>query len=174
MFIVQVIRDNVFSEFVHFGTDQAEAEQHFISACATEVSNWPEYTPGDIERILDDGYVTFGNGSVNLLDTDGPTSDDELAAMLGKYPPKSVDKITRWVESGEIGEVETIDEVLKLAGGCLDSACSWDICGSILFQAENGKWYTLNTEAVIAEAHPQYVKDTLQEIEDEREVEATD
>lgn len=164
MFMVQVNdKYGVLKEITHFGTDRAVAEQHFLSACEQSISNWNEYSPGDVETICDEGYAEFGGGAVNFIDTDGYTSDDAIGAMVGKYPAKEVQKITRWVQDGEIGSVGTIDEVLEEAGRCLDAACSWDICGQVLFQAEDGKFYVGTVELVIAEANLDFLEDALAE-----------
>lgn len=166
MFLVQN-NDNhgVLKELVYVGCDRETAQEHFFSTCSTAISNWAEYTRDDQEVCLDDGYAEFGGGAILFIDTDGITSDAEIAAMIGKYPLPDVQKIKRWVESGEIGEVKTIDEILEKAGRCLDAACSHDICGPILFQAEDDKWYVLTVEGVIGEAAPEYVSDCLEENE---------
>lgn len=168
MFIV-LVNDNegILKEIIHMGMKRDAAEQHFIRACATNLSNWEGYTPEDISAVLENGYEVFGGGCIMFVDTDGFTSDEEIAAMTGGFPPKKVNRITRWEQDGEIGSVDTIDEVVERAGRCLDAANSWDICGPILFQAEDGKWYAGTVNFVISEANPKYVEDTLKELENE-------
>lgn len=167
MFIVQVIQDNVLDEIVHIGTDRAAAEQQFIGACAKVISNFlEEYKPDDIAAILDQGYEKFGNGAVILIDTDGFTSDEYIRASLTGAPPFGVDKIQRWIHAGEIDEVDDIDEVIERAASALDEANSWDICGEVLFQAEDGKWYVGTVEFVIGTANPDYLKEALAENKD--------
>lgn len=170
MFLVLVNKDSVLEEIAHVGVDRQVAEQRFIEVCSERISNWDEYTPADVAAVLENGYEMFGKGvgAIVLVDTDGWTNDEAIAAMTGGFPPKDVQRVERWVECGEIGEVQTIDEILERAGACLDASQSHEICGPILFQAEDGRWYTLTVEGVIAVAHPQYVEDTLKEHEDEQ------
>jgi hypothetical protein len=143
MFLVQTIRDNVLSGIAHVGTDRAEAEQKFISTCASEISNWDEYDPADIAAVLDEGYAIFGGGAVMLVDTDGFTSDDNIRDALTRQPSGDV-TIAEIVDEGylelEIGM--TVDQIIEKCASNLDSACSWDIQGQVLFKGSNGKWYT--------------------------------
>ena len=60
-------------------------------------------------------------------------------------------------------------DLIEAAADALDSACASDIMGEILFQGTNGKFYVGTVEFVIGEANPAYVKDVLQQIEDEGE-----
>ena len=168
MYLVMVNKDNLPQDVILVTTDRDRATEQFLETCSERLSNWDAYTQDDKDILLDQGYELFGNNeAIVLIDTDGPTSDNEIAAELGGFPPMTVEKITRWVEAGEIGEAKTIDEVLERAGGCLDSVQSHEICGPILFQAENDKWYTGTVELVIMEAHPDYVKNSLLESDDE-------
>jgi hypothetical protein len=98
-----------------------------------------------------------------LIDTDGFTSDDEIGAAIGRYPPRRVQEITKWLCDGEIGEAATIDEVIERAGRCLDAAQSHEICGEVLFEAEDGKTYVLTVEGTIGEANPDYLAAVLED-----------
>ncbi len=82
-------------------------------------------------------------------------------------------EVAEWISDGNIGEAtrtwgdvppEDEDAILGVCGNLLDDACSHDILGGgILFRATNGKYYTVSVEAVIAEAHPQFVRERLTE-----------
>jgi hypothetical protein len=167
MYVVVVNEDNILRELLCVTKDAKIAEDHFLSACKTNISNWDQYNEADRDAVLEDAFAQYGNCAVVLMDVSNVKSDDEICAELGGFPPKQVQKIERWVQSGEIGEVATIDEAIERAAGCLDAACSWDICGPVLFQAEDGNWYVITVEAVTAKAHSQYVKETLAEMPDE-------
>ena len=74
---VVVIKDSVIDENYLFRGDDNDdivqrAEKKFLDACATNVSNWYEYSEEDKNNALDDGYVEFGRGSVCISwpDTD--------------------------------------------------------------------------------------------------------
>lgn len=164
MFMVQVNRGDVLDEITHVGVNQEEARAHFLDACKVNLSNFGEYTPDDVSKIINDGYCQFGSGAVVLIDTEEFISDQDIGAMVGSFPPSNVNKIKQWAMSGEIGEVDTIDEVIKRAGECLDSANSWDSCGGVVFRAEDDKWYVLTVNGVITEADPDYLADMLSEV----------
>lgn len=65
---VIVIRDGIVdANYLFVGphdeiTDQANKK--FIELCRERFSNFDEYTPEDIENILDDGYAEYGRGSI--------------------------------------------------------------------------------------------------------------
>lgn len=54
-------------------------------------------------------------------------------------------------------------ELLDQACCALDSAESCEILGIVLFQATNGKCYTITVEAIIGEADKDFVKETIAE-----------
>lgn len=62
MYITMVIRDSLPDNPVIVGNDRDEEILHFLNTCKMEISNWDEYTPEDIEVVLDEGYVQTGNG----------------------------------------------------------------------------------------------------------------
>lgn len=81
-------------------------------------------------------------------------------------------KIKRWILAGQFdeeGEGPPLDTngVYSLAGDLLDGSCSSEIFGSVLFEGENGKYYTMSVEGSLGEAHPDYVKDVLAEETDD-------
>ena len=79
--------------------------------------------------------------------------------------------VKRVVRSGEL-EIEpghTMPEIIELAAACLDSANSWDICGEVLFEGDDGQFYVGCVEFVIGPAAPEYLKETLAEEDDEQE-----
>lgn len=164
MFQVQVNdSQGVLKELVWMGMDRQVGEMQFLATCRTVIPNFDEYSPEDVETVLGEGFESFGGGTVMFIDTSNVATDEELTAELGNFPAKTVDKIIRWHNSGEIGEVATIDEALEAAGRCLDAAQSHEICGPVLFQGEDGEWYVITVEAVVAKAHPDYVRDELSE-----------
>jgi hypothetical protein len=162
MFLVMVNEDNVLRELVLVTTNVDKARAQFLDTCSTEISNWAEYDEEDREAALDEGYERFGNAAVVLVDTDGPTSDAAIAAEINKTPPPGVHKITRWIRSGEIGEAQTIEEVIGRAGRILDKCESHEIFGEVVFEAEDGEVYVLTCEGGIGQANPEYL-DGLQD-----------
>ena len=78
-------------------------------------------------------------------------------------------KITEMIRSGDMaGTYTDTDELLADAGRRLDKACSYDICGEVIFKGEDGKHYVMNVEAVIEEVNPEYLKEILaQDAEDD-------
>jgi len=161
MFQVQV-NDNagVLKELVWIGLDREVAERKFLATCSTEISNFDEYSPEDISEVLDNGFESYGNGTVMLIDTSNCRTDEELVTEIGGFIPPDVEQVEEWHSCGEIGEVNTISEIIENAGECLDSANSWDICGEVLFKA-GGKWYVGTTQFVLSEASEEYLKDSL-------------
>jgi hypothetical protein len=81
-------------------------------------------------------------------------------------------KIKKWLRAGDenqLADAESTEEVLELAGQELDAACSEQILGECLFVGKNGKTYVGTVEFVITEANPEYVKDILEQIEENDE-----
>ncbi len=56
-------------------------------------------------------------------------------------------------------------DLLTSAAIALDKACVNEILGRVLFEGENGKFYSATVEAVIRRASKAFVKEVLQEIE---------
>jgi len=84
-------------------------------------------------------------------------------------------RIKRWIRDGGSCEsngfnsdgITTDDQLLSVAGRLLDKACSHEIVGEVLFEGEDGKMYVGTVEFIISEANPDYVKDVLEQIEEE-------
>ena len=62
---VIVILDGVVEENIQCNNSE-HAESVFLDKCASNLSNWDEYTADDREVCLEDGYAIFGRGSVCL------------------------------------------------------------------------------------------------------------
>ena len=79
-------------------------------------------------------------------------------------------KIKRWIQDGNEGfstqDVFHTETLLEAAGRLLDKAYSHEIVGPIMFEGEDGKMYVGTVEFCIAEANPDYVKETLEELEE--------
>ena len=72
-------------------------------------------------------------------------------------------EIKKWISTGNLdGEPKNTEGIMEQAAGMLDTACSWDIAGEIVFQGEDGKYYVGCTEFHISEANPDYIKDVLE------------
>lgn len=74
MIAVTVIRDNVVDDITLFEDktpeDRRRAEDYFLTRCGEVLSNWDEYTQDDKDATLDNGYETFGNGSICICTTE--------------------------------------------------------------------------------------------------------
>ena len=79
-------------------------------------------------------------------------------------------KIKRMIDAGELwDDARNTDDLLTSAGIVLDKNCSSEILGRVLFESEDGKFYTVTVEAVIDEVSKGFVEDVLQEIESEKD-----
>ena len=75
-------------------------------------------------------------------------------------------KIKRMIDAGELwDDAPNTNTILTSAGIVLNKSCSNEILGRVLFEGENGKFYTVTVEAVISEVSRLFVEDILQEIE---------
>jgi hypothetical protein len=73
-------------------------------------------------------------------------------------------KVKKWLCTGELkGSPRTQRTILEQCGNLLDHACSYEILGLVMFQATDGKYYSVNVEAIIEEASPDLVKQVLEE-----------
>ena len=76
-------------------------------------------------------------------------------------------KIKRWIRDGneefEKQGFNDTEDILCAAGCLMDHACSHEIVGEVLFEGEDGKFYTGTVEFVIAEADPDYARGVLDE-----------
>jgi len=167
MYLVMVNKDNLPQDVILVTTDRDRATEQFLETCSELLSNWDAYTQDDKDILLDQGYELFGNNeSIVLVDTDGPTSDADIRDQLTKQPSGDM-TVAEIVESGEVALTEgmTVDQMLELCGRNLDAANSWDIQGQVLFKGSDGKWYTITTESIVAEANPEYWQPILAAME---------
>ena len=63
---IVIVQDGIVDEMFKC-IDTEQVEKRFLDKCEEYISNWNEYTSGDIECILDDGYEKFINGSINIV-----------------------------------------------------------------------------------------------------------
>jgi hypothetical protein len=80
-----------------------------------------------------------------------------------KKIPKKNDTIVQVIDGGDFDDedLRSVTAMLQTAGRKLDKACSHEICGTPLFKAANGIWYTGSVEFHVGIANPEYVADTL-------------
>jgi hypothetical protein len=71
--------------------------------------------------------------------------------------------VKKWILTGELNQCKKQESILEQCGRLLDKNGVYDILGDVLFQATNGKYYTVTVEAVIAQANPEFVKEVLAE-----------
>lgn len=72
----------------------------------------------------------------------------------------------KWIEVGYLDHSRIKDEndIINQCCQLMDDACTCEIVGpGILFEGEDGKYYTVVVEASIQEASPEFVKDSLAE-----------
>ena len=65
------------------------------------------------------------------------------------------------VSSGELDSPVSVPDMLEQSGRLLDKACSHDICGTVLFQAEDKKWYVGTVEFCVGKANPDFAIDEI-------------
>ena len=59
-----VIVHGMVEELIRYPRDQVlDAEQEFVNQMERHLSNFEDYTQGDIEACLEDGYEGFGDGN---------------------------------------------------------------------------------------------------------------
>lgn len=62
-------------------------------------------------------------------------------------------KIVEWKKEGEFSkEAKDFEEVLDQCASLMDDACTWEVFGTPVFKAENGKLYTVELQAKIIRA----------------------
>lgn len=80
-----------------------------------------------------------------------------------KFESKNPLGIKRWIRTGEFGGDDELpgntNDVYYVAGCLLDSACSHEIFGTVVFEADNGKVYVMSVEGCLGEINPDYLKD---------------
>ena len=167
MFIVLVNdEEGILNELVLVTVDLDKAKAIFLQTCSEKLHG-AEYSEDEKDAILSNGYEQVGaEGVVMLIDTSNCVSDEELRDQLTKQPSGDM-TVATIVQEGELdlSVGMTVDEIIEACASNLDSACSWDIQGQILFMGSDGKWYTVTTESIIGEANPRWVEDTLAETE---------
>ena len=72
IYVIVIVREMV-EEVQRFARAQAvEAEQAFVGCMADRIHNFEEYSVGDVEACVEDGYEGFGQGnSIQLHWADG-------------------------------------------------------------------------------------------------------
>lgn len=78
-------------------------------------------------------------------------------------------RIKRWLKSGEIHlPCYTERDLLEKCGRALDHSCASEILGDVLFEGTDKEYYVVTVEAVVQKANPDYVKEVLKELEEEK------
>lgn len=71
-------------------------------------------------------------------------------------------RVKKWIRHGELNPHNHKQaSILEECGRLLDSACTSEILGEVLFEGTDGKHYVITVEALIQEANPEYVKQIL-------------
>ena len=79
---------------------------------------------------------------------------------MAKFPIK----VKRFICKGELdGREADTDDILDSCADALDACESHEILGTVLFEGEDGKFYSVTVEANIGEADPEFVKQTIEE-----------
>lgn len=63
------VKNNSVAEMVSFEDTpegNAKAEEFFRDMIKNTISNWEDHTAEDIDAYVDDGFCSFGNGSICL------------------------------------------------------------------------------------------------------------
>jgi hypothetical protein len=95
-------------------------------------------------------------------------TDDMLGRFELKKPARPIsNEVKRVIQEGELCEPVSIKDMLEQAGRLLDKSYAHDICGSVLFEGEDGKFYAGMVEFVIEEASPDYVAQVMEDMHDE-------
>lgn len=123
-----------------------------------------------------DQWCAVGPGFTNLQESPagfGDTPEQAVSRLRSAIATGNTFdqmKIKRWIREGNDALhtcASTIGELLEYAGGCLDSACSHDIVGEVVFEAEDGLTYVGTVEFRVGIANPDYVKELKDEQQDE-------
>jgi hypothetical protein len=82
---------------------------------------------------------------------------------MAKFPIK----VKRFISRGELdGTEKDTDAILESCANLLDRCESHEILGQVVFEGEDGKFYTATVEADIGEADPDYVKQVMEEAQE--------
>ena len=79
--------------------------------------------------------------------------------------PKPTD-IKLFVKEGELfgaADIKTTGQLMEQVARLMDKSCVYDIAGDVLFQAANGKFYTVHVEADVVEQDSSEVEIVLDE-----------
>ena len=85
-------------------------------------------------------------------------------------------KITEWLDEGNLSgnvhdEIKDTDQLMEAAGRALDACYSHEIVGNVIFKGEDGEYYVMTVEAIIGKANPDFIREFLEEQDQEREEE---
>lgn len=123
MFLVVTIEKNVINEIQYMGEDREKAELAFLATLRECLTNWDEYTPGDVEAILVDGFESYGKGAVNFIDTD----DWESADILGRIDREATAKRGLHTVTCKVCNMPTPSSAAHLhQGDWIGDDCCWD------------------------------------------------
>ena len=76
-------------------------------------------------------------------------------------------RIKKWILNGNLDPSNTTpEEVLAQCGDLMEGACTAEILDEIIFEGDDGKYYTITLEAVLSEANPEYVKGRLEDLKE--------
>ena len=95
-------------------------------------------------------------------------SDNLRLFELMQLEPEFPHVIKRWLKDGDPGMSDYVGNsrgILVVAGRRLDKSGSGEIVGDMLWEAENGKFYTGSVEFTMYEANPETVKEALEDLE---------
>jgi hypothetical protein len=69
-------------------------------------------------------------------------------------------KVKNWISTGNISgkAPKTQDAIMDKCGGLLDESDSHEILGDVIFQATDGKYYTVNVVPVISKCDASFAK----------------
>ena len=82
-------------------------------------------------------------------------------------------KVKRFISKGELdGKEKDSAAILDSCCDLLDNCESHEILGQVLFEGQDGKFYTVTVEAVIGPASKAYVRQVLTEAEDGQDASA--
>ena len=81
--------------------------------------------------------------------------------------PKKPIVVKEWIEAGELDPANAeMEDVIEDCANLMDRCEATEILGGgILFKGTDDKYYTITIEAVVGEASPEFVKETLAEKE---------
>ncbi len=69
------------------------------------------------------------------------------------------------IREGELDidpEKQVVDDAIDQCCRLMDKSCTWDILGTPLFRAKNGRYYTIELTAEVLEANLQFVEEEIE------------